>query len=1115
MSGANEAAREAAAVAISNDRTRMEVQRAARHAALAAGASRSQAMKLSLRAVVFAISNSEAVEDASTKAAVAAVVAGAGLDDATAAATKAARKAGAYNDAIAAKAGRRASISVIERSEAIAAIGAADASTSSDAVRSEEVLLQTVRAGRDERRQSLGLKKKSARQSRQSDPGFLVALAGRSSPESKTRSPSPSEVADAVARARSQSTTLATKEELHAYKHRHDYCFVFDVPPEPEKLKKMTQEERAAHQQALRRQVAEKRSERAAHKASGARSHATRSTRHLHPFHHSQHLHTWERLQREMMPRSTIKPLAVALDADYFRTFWAEQRADQGGEDYVADRRDYAVLRTLFLVKLLNQKCGLSSRVFWSRDRDQIFCLIQADEQDVMVAAEREAFKLQFDRSIDVDDAAHNGCHAYTPFKHDANLLCLFQKYSTEGGRESVFRTVDRLKLIDHHMKEVINIDKLLERGVCASYFPIHESDLLAELESRWKRWGSLMRNEVPLGDVRDYFGEQIAFYFAWIAYYTDALFAPSAIGCAVFVWQMLERSGTIDVGDWEGTGTCIFAALMALWSTFLLEFWKRRQSVLALRWGTDDFEENEVNRPQFWGEQRESEAIGTIREGQWRGKRTIYYPRRRRNMKIATSVCLIVTVLGVVVLSVAGIMLFRTYLMGLDDMRAYGAVLAGSMNFVQIQIFNVAYTELAYRLTNWENWRTNTEYFDHLFDKLMVFRCINNFNSFFYLAFIKRVDTGCHGACRGVRYGLEWDEARCPALKAALLAHHGGDAAAYAASRETWPSALEWSPSSYEEYEGDCVHEVMIQLAVIFGSSVTLLNMIELGLPWLQARWKLKQEERHAAAANRTGVDARGRAGSGTRTLELSEVEEEATLADYDIGEEYSEVIITYGYVTLFVAAFPLTPLLARMSNVVEQYVDAHKLCRLTKRPVPEGAEDIGTWYTYLNALSKLAVLTNGALFAFTAGFFKTSETRFQAFTLFVAVIFLVQHLIAYSVEDEPEWVTGIKMRHQSLVSSLMFGVDVLDEEFDELVAEPFEGRIVDIYNPRADEDFSDMFPSGKQTTGPPVLPAPVQGKGLPERMQSPKRFRAREARVPGAAVVPVRSSAVSESKD
>jgi anoctamin-10/anoctamin-7 len=54
---------------------------------------------------------------------------------------------------------------------------------------------------------------------------------------------------------------------------------------------------------------------------------------------------------------------------------------------------------------------------------------------------------------------------------------------------------------------------------------------------------------------------------------------------------------------------------------------------------------------------------------------------------------------------------------------------------------------------------------------------------------------------------------------------------------------------------------------------------------------------------------------------------------------------VVQFGYVTLFVVAFPLAPLAALVNNVFETRVDSFKLLKLTRRPEPRGAYNIGIY--------------------------------------------------------------------------------------------------------------------------------------------------------------------------
>jgi len=69
---------------------------------------------------------------------------------------------------------------------------------------------------------------------------------------------------------------------------------------------------------------------------------------------------------------------------------------------------------------------------------------------------------------------------------------------------------------------------------------------------------------------------------------------------------------------------------------------------------------------------------------------------------------------------------------------------------------------------------------------------------------------------------------------------------------------------------------------------------------------------------------------------------------------------VLQFGFITIFVAAFPLAPLFALLNNWIEIRLDAHKFVCETRRPVPERAEDIGVWFTILDALAQLAVISN-----------------------------------------------------------------------------------------------------------------------------------------------------------
>ncbi|KAF8792767.1 Anoctamin-4 like protein [Argiope bruennichi] len=99
---------------------------------------------------------------------------------------------------------------------------------------------------------------------------------------------------------------------------------------------------------------------------------------------------------------------------------------------------------------------------------------------------------------------------------------------------------------------------------------------------------------------------------------------------------------------------------------------------------------------------------------------------------------------------------------------------------------------------------------------------------------------------------------------------------------------------------------------------------------------------------------------------------------------DEYLEMVIQFGFVTLFVAAFPLAPLFALLNNIVEIRLDAYKYVTQLRRPLSARVPNIGAWQAILKGLSVFAVISNAFMIAYTSDFiprlvymFVTSKNR------------------------------------------------------------------------------------------------------------------------------------------
>lgn len=105
---------------------------------------------------------------------------------------------------------------------------------------------------------------------------------------------------------------------------------------------------------------------------------------------------------------------------------------------------------------------------------------------------------------------------------------------------------------------------------------------------------------------------------------------------------------------------------------------------------------------------------------------------------------------------------------------------------------------------------------------------------------------------------------------------------------------------------------------------------------------------------------------------LEMSMTEKRSNCDNFSeiIDLLFLASVLQYGFVTLFVAAFPLAPFFALLNNVAEIRVDAFKMVAQARRPLSERAPDIGAWFGVLRMLTYAAVVSNAFVIAYTSDY-------------------------------------------------------------------------------------------------------------------------------------------------
>ena len=104
-----------------------------------------------------------------------------------------------------------------------------------------------------------------------------------------------------------------------------------------------------------------------------------------------------------------------------------------------------------------------------------------------------------------------------------------------------------------------------------------------------------------PLREIREYFGEKVAFYFSFLGFYTIWLLFPAICGLAVFIYGLTYSSPIKYETVFDNMLTAPMGCFMAIWASCFMEFWKRTNSTLANVWQVSKLTTSETRRPEWF----------------------------------------------------------------------------------------------------------------------------------------------------------------------------------------------------------------------------------------------------------------------------------------------------------------------------------------------------------------------------------------------------------------------------------------------------------------------------------------------------------------------------------
>ena len=259
-----------------------------------------------------------------------------------------------------------------------------------------------------------------------------------------------------------------------------------------------------------------------------------------------------------------------------------------------------------------------------------------------------------------------------------------------------------------------------------------------------------------PINKVRNYFGEQIGFYFAFSRHYTNFLMYLTFLAIPLQIYTYLS-------GNSSGPIFAVFAAGIIIWGCLMSNLWTYEQSKCAIKWGVTDFESKEKIRPEFQDQgdpddESEDEPVEAEKPGPltdlyylfFGGVKRVMSPLDRNtydyvvisegNKKIRNYVSLIVSLSlqGFIIFCTTQVYALQSYIEHSEGpLQPFSKYIATGLNVVQSMLFEQIHSFVADILGAFENHRTTTDYENAAILKKAMFTFINAYVSFFYLAFV------------------------------------------------------------------------------------------------------------------------------------------------------------------------------------------------------------------------------------------------------------------------------------------------------------------------------------------------------------------------------------------
>ncbi|KAJ6444621.1 plasma membrane channel protein [Purpureocillium lavendulum] len=467
-----------------------------------------------------------------------------------------------------------------------------------------------------------------------------------------------------------------------------------------------------------------------------------------------------------------------------------------------------------------------------------------------------------------------------------------------------------------------------------AAVFPLHDQAFNKAWIQKWSKKYTI--DQADIDEIRDKFGEDVAFYFAFLRSYFRWLIFPSAFGFAC--WLLL------------GQFSYVYTLGIGLWSVVFLEYWKQKEVDLAVQWGVRGVSAIQQHRPEFkWDFEAEDAVTGEPKR---------VYPQTKRLqtqlLQIPFALACVVALGGLVVICNSLEIFINEVYDG--PFKQYLGFLPTILLVVFTPTFSAVLMGAANVLTDKENYETTDSYHAALVQKQFVLNFMTSYMALFFTAFVY----------------TPFGHVLLPVL-------------------EFWRKTAQVVTFSNKALPTQKFHinaQRITSQMFYFTVTAQIVNFAtEVIVPYVTHKATAKAKELQGKKP--PTQDA------AEEVEFLKRVRDECELEVYDVTGDYREMVMQFGYLSLFSVAWPLAACCFLVNNWVELRSDALKIAISCRRPIPWRSDSIGPWLTAIGFLSWLGSVTSSAIVYLCSGSLngaRGTTSQFTAWGVLLSIL-LAEH--------------------------------------------------------------------------------------------------------------------------